>query len=136
HYLKARRGQPVEIRPYWSVLESVGDAAPAGDRRAELVEHLVPAVRRRLISDVPLGALLSGGVDSSAVVALMAGIADGGVNTFSIGFKDRAFDESDYARAVAERYRTRHDVRQLDPDDFSLIPRLPQIYDEPFGDIS
>jgi asparagine synthase (glutamine-hydrolysing) len=136
HYLKAQRGQPIEVRSYWSVLDGVIGAPTEGDHRAELVERLMPAVRRRLISDVPLGALLSGGVDSSAVVALMSEVADGGVNTFSIGFKDRAFDESDYARTVAERYGTRHDVRQLDPDDFSLIPRLPQIYDEPFGDIS
>jgi asparagine synthase (glutamine-hydrolysing) len=134
HYMIARRGRPLEIKSYWSALDNF--AAPKTASPEELVERLTRAVGHRLISDVPLGALLSGGVDSSAIVALMAGLTSGQVNTFSIGFGDKAFDESEYALSVANRYGTNHDLRQVDPDDFSLIPRLPEIYDEPFGDIS
>lgn len=134
HYMVAQRGRDIQIRRYWSALDNF--AAPKNPSTEELVGRLSAAVRRRLISDVSLGALLSGGVDSSAIVALMAGQSSGPVNTFSIAFGERAFDESAYALAVAERYGTIHDVRQVDADDFSLIPRLPEIYDEPFGDIS
>ncbi len=79
--------------------------------------------------------MLSGGVDSSAVVALMAG-QSAKPNTFSIAFAERDYDESKYAREVAERYHTNHTVQQVDANDFSLLPRLPDIYDEPFGDVS
>jgi asparagine synthase (glutamine-hydrolysing) len=135
HYLKACRGRDLEVRAYWSVLDQLRSPQAPG-RTEELVERLERAVRQRLVADVPLGALLSGGVDSSAVVALMASGGEGRINTFSIGFEDPSYDESGYAKAVADRYRTDHRVRLLDPDDFSLISRLPDIYDEPFGDIS
>jgi asparagine synthase (glutamine-hydrolysing) len=79
---------------------------------------------------------LSGGVDSSAVVALMASSTQTQVDTFSIGFGEREFDETAYACAVAKRYGTRHRMRRVSADDISLVRRLPQIYDEPFGDIS
>lgn len=134
HYLLARRGRDPEIRRYWSLLEM---APEPGRTPPELVaERLGEAVRRRLVSDVPLGALLSGGVDSSAVVALMASGTESRVDTFSIGFGEREFDETSYARAVAERYGTRHRVRRVNADDISLVGRLPEIYDEPFGDVS
>jgi asparagine synthase (glutamine-hydrolysing) len=134
HYLLARRGRDPEIRRYWSLLEM---APEPGRTPPELVaERLGEAVRRRLVSDVPLGALLSGGVDSSAVVALMASGTESRVDTFSIGFGEREFDETSYACAVAERYGTRHRVRRVSADDISLVGRLPEIYDEPFGDIS
>jgi len=84
---------------------------------------------------VPLGAFLSGGVDSSAIVALMAGAIDP-VNTFSIGFKQAAFDESAYAERVARQYRTRHLGRIVDADDFDFVGRLATIYEEPFADSS
>jgi asparagine synthase (glutamine-hydrolysing) len=93
-------------------------------------------VRYCLVADVPLGAFLSGGVDSSGVVATMAGLVPDPVNTFSIGFGRSPEDESPYARAVAERYRTNHVTRHVDADDTSLLPRLAAIYDEPFGDAS
>jgi len=134
HYMVVRRGSSLTPRSYWSLLDNFGGARASSE--AALVEHLTGAVKRRLISDVPLGALLSGGVDSSAIVSLMAGLSPEAINTFSIAVKDKAYDESEYARTVAERYGTRHDVREVDANDFSLIPRLPQIYDEPFGDIS
>jgi asparagine synthase (glutamine-hydrolysing) len=135
HVLLARRGRPIAIRRYWSLLDAISaNDAPASD--AALVERLAGAVRSRLVSDVPLGALLSGGVDSSAVVALMAGCAEGPVRAFSISFGERGFDESDYARQVAAMYGADHDVRQVRADDFELMRRLPEIYDEPFGDYS
>lgn len=135
HLMLARRGRPLEIRRYWSVLDTLS-TAEAADSEAALVERLGAAVRSRLVSDVPLGALLSGGVDSSAVVAMMAGSAEGRVRAFSISFGERAFDESDYARQVAAMYGADHDVRQVRADDFDLMRRLPEIYDEPFGDVS
>jgi asparagine synthase (glutamine-hydrolysing) len=134
HYLVARRGRPIQIRPYWSLLEVASEPGPPS--AGMLSERLGDAVKRRLVSDVPLGALLSGGVDSSAIVALMAGHTQDPVSAFSIAFGERDHDESDYARRVAERYGARHDVQQIDANAFDLLPRLPEIYDEPFGDVS
>lgn len=87
-----------------------------------------------MISEVPLGAFLSGGVDSSAVVAVMARISDAPVNTCSISFDDPAFDETRFAQLVAERYKTRHYVDQVASDDFGLIDTLAGLYDEPYAD--
>jgi asparagine synthase (glutamine-hydrolysing) len=90
----------------------------------------------QMISDVPLGAFLSGGVDSSAVVAMMAESAAGAVNTCSISFGDPKYNESEHAEAVARRYGTAHRVQQVDPNDFSLVDKLVDIYDEPYADSS
>jgi asparagine synthase (glutamine-hydrolysing) len=136
HSLTAQRGRPIALRSYWNALDGLHRPRRDEDFAADLVERLRRAVQSRLISDVPLGALLSGGVDSSAVVALMTTPGGEAVNTFSIAFADRAFDETGYANAVAERYGARHTVREVDPDNFDLLPRLPEIYDEPFGDVS
>jgi asparagine synthase (glutamine-hydrolysing) len=102
----------------------------------ELIRRLRESVKLRLISDVPLGAFLSGGVDSSGVVAMMAGLSPEPVVTCSISFGDPAYNESAYAKAVADRYGTRHHVEQVDPDDFSLVDRLAGLYDEPYADSS
>ena len=104
-----------------------GGTARAADARS---------VRLRLISEVPLGAFLSGGVDSSAVVATMAGLSAEPVNTCSIAFADPAYDESAYALKVAERYKTRHFVDRVESDDFDLIDTLARLYDEPYADSS
>jgi asparagine synthase (glutamine-hydrolysing) len=137
HTLAVRRGRPVPapVR-YWDVPFRRG--APIGTEEAchELVERLREAVRIRLISEVPLGAFLSGGVDSSAVVSCMAGLQETPVNTCSISFREAEFDESRYAAAVAERYRTRHYVETVDADNFSLVGRLASLYDEPYADSS
>ena len=89
-----------------------------------------------MISEVPLGAFLSGGVDSSAVVATMARISSDPVNTCSISFDDPAFDETRFAQMVAERYHTRHFVDHVASDDFDLVDQLAGIYDEPYADSS
>jgi asparagine synthase (glutamine-hydrolysing) len=133
HVMIARRGAQPQLRAYWSLLDAAAAASEADPKL--LIDRLGEAVRRRLIADVPLGALLSGGVDSSAVVALMAD-AGGRARTFSIGFSESDYDESAHARLVAERYGANHATRQVSADDFSLLPRLAQIYDEPFGDVS
>jgi len=93
-------------------------------------------VRIRMVAEVPLGAFLSGGVDSSAVVAVMARLSDDPVNTCSISFGDPEFNEAQYAAMVAERYTTTHRVEQVDPEDFDLVERLADLYDEPYADSS
>ena len=92
------------------------------------------AVRRRLVADVPLGALLSGGSDSAIVVAQMAKAASEPVRTFTVGFADERYDERPYARAVAERWATRHEEVVLEPDAAATLPRLAAAFDEPLGD--
>jgi asparagine synthase (glutamine-hydrolysing) len=137
HTLLVRRGAPQpEAREYWDVpFKPVGPLSEA-DACAELVDRLREAVRIRMVSEVPLGAFLSGGVDSSAVVALMAEASAEPVNTCSISFGDAAFDESAYALQIARRYRTRHHVERVESDDCDLIDLLARVYDEPFADSS
>jgi asparagine synthase (glutamine-hydrolysing) len=137
HTLTIQRGKSVgEPREYWDVQFTLECNVSVEDAQAELVERLRESVRLRMISEVPLGAFLSGGVDSSAVVAMMAGISAAPVNTCSISFSDPAFDESRYAQQVADRYRTRHFVDRVENDDFDLIDVLAGLYDEPYADSS
>ncbi len=137
HHLTVVRGrhraEPVQ---YWD-LSFDGDWEFRTEEQAqhELLDQMREAVRMRLISEVPLGAFLSGGVDSSAVVAMMAETSDL-VNSFSIGFTQAAYDETQYADDVATLYNTRHYKRIVDADDFSLVARLATVYDEPFADAS
>ncbi len=97
-------------------------------------EEVAAAVRKRLVADVPLGALLSGGIDSAIVVALMAQASPEPVRTFTVGFADERYDERAFARAVAERYATRHEEIVLEPDAAATLPRLAAAFDEPLGD--
>jgi asparagine synthase (glutamine-hydrolysing) len=137
HTLTVRRGQPApKPREFWDVPFQLLPAMRLQEAQSELIERLREAVRIRLVAEVPLGAFLSGGVDSSAVVAMMAGLSDQPVKTCSIAFTEAAYDESDYARMVAERYRTEHHVDTVEADDFSLIDELAHLYDEPFADSS
>jgi asparagine synthase (glutamine-hydrolysing) len=127
---------------YWSLREQVvaGQGARIGDETeaaAELQRLLSVAIKRQCLSDVPLGAFLSGGIDSSAIVALMQAQATQPVRTFTIGFSAGAFNEAEDARKVAAHLGTSHTELYVDPKTaMDVIPRLPQMYDEPFADSS
>ncbi|MDT7934707.1 MAG: amidotransferase 1, exosortase A system-associated [Sphingomonadaceae bacterium] len=137
HTLRLRHGQPPPApRRYWNVAFEPTLKGSADDLAAELAERVRAAVASRMVADVPVGAFLSGGVDSSAVVAMMAGLSAEPVRTCTIGFDVAALDETGYAAQVAERYGTAHRTRVVDPNDFSLIDRLAGAYDEPFADAS
>jgi asparagine synthase (glutamine-hydrolysing) len=127
-------GEP-RARPYWSPCNNVLQGPDGDDEWLALVREAVgAAVRKRLVADVPLGALLSGGIDSAIVVALMAQASSEAVRTFTVGFDDTAYDERPFARAVAERYGTRHEEIVLEPDAAATVPRLAAAFDEPLGD--
>jgi asparagine synthase (glutamine-hydrolysing) len=135
--LSYRVGEPrPEPRLYWDVRFEADRPVSLEDACAELRDRLAEAVRIRMVSEVPLGAFLSGGVDSSAVVAAMAGLSTDPVKTCSIAFDVASHDESGYAAMVAQRYRTDHQVEQVKSDDFSLLERLVDLYDEPYADSS
>jgi asparagine synthase (glutamine-hydrolysing) len=137
HTLAIRRGEPLpEPREYWDVRFRLDSPISEADAMAELQHRLRESVKLRMIAEVPLGAFLSGGVDSSAVVQAMAGLSAGPVNTCSIAFDDPAFNESEFAKLVAQRYGTNHRVETVSSDDFDLIDTLAQLYDEPFADSS
>ena len=137
HTLTIRRGQSVpQPKEYWDVRFTGGNPVSTEDACAELVHRLKESVKLRMISEVPLGAFLSGGVDSSAVVAMMAEQSEGPVNTCSIGFDDPQFNESAFAQTVAERYQTQHRLEVVKSDDFDLIDTLARLYDEPYADSS
>ena len=137
HTLAIRRGQPVgEPREYWDVRFTLDNPMTEQDAGDELVRRLRESVNLRMIAEVPLGAFLSGGVDSSAVVQAMAGLSNGPVNTCSIAFDDPAFNESEFAQMVADRYQTNHRVETVKSDDFGLIDTLAKLYDEPYADSS
>ncbi len=135
--LTIRHGQAMPSpRQYWDVCFDSRSPMDEDEAGKELMARLKEAVDIRLIAEVPLGAFLSGGVDSSAVVTMMAELSDKAVNTCSISFGDPKFNEARYAAQVAERYHTDHQVEEVNPDDFDLIDKLANLYDEPFADSS
>jgi asparagine synthase (glutamine-hydrolysing) len=137
HTLTLKVGQArLEPKKYWDLPFTPHVGMTDRDIEGELIVRLREAVESHLIADVPLGAFLSGGVDSSAIVAMMAKISDDPVNTCSIAFNDPAFDESEYARQVAEQYKTRHQCETVDKDDYGLLDTLAGLYDEPYADSS
>jgi len=137
HTLTLRHGQGLpEPKPYWDVTFTQDNPISAEDAVHELRARLDESVRLRLMAEVPLGAFLSGGVDSSAVVATMASVSSTQVRTCAIGFDDPKFNESAFAQQVAERYHTDHHLEIVKSDDFDLIDTLARLYDEPFADSS
>ena len=135
--LTLQRGtQQCQPRQYWDVSFENKHQGSEQALADELIVRLREAVDIRTNADVPLAAFLSGGVDSSAVVAMMAGLSDEPINTCSISFGDPKFNEAQFAEKVANRYHTNHHVEQVDPNDFSLIDRLAGVYDEPYADSS
>ena len=137
HTLEFRVGDArPRIEQYWDVSFEPDERITLDDACDQLRERLTEAVRIRMMSEVPLGAFLSGGVDSSAVVAAMAGLSTDPVKTCSIAFDVPEFDESNYAAMVAQRYKTDHHVETVGSDDFGLIDKLVDLYDEPFADSS
>ncbi len=135
HYLVARAGQ-VEVTRYWSLSYNPKREESEAALTEELDYLLGRAVERRLVADVPIGAMLSGGLDSSAVVALMRRATSGGIKTFSIGFDQPEYDERRYARSVATVFGTEHQELIVRPDAAALLPRLVYHYNEPFADSS
>ena len=129
----------IEVREYWSPFnnEKTEENLSLAEAELRLTELLKQSVKRRLISDVPLGVFLSGGIDSSAISALAQNENPGKIKTFSIGFEDPSFDESKYASLVSQFLGTEHHEQQMTPADLlNIIPNLPDILDEPMADAS
>ena len=137
HYMMLERGKPVPAPTRWWAPDfSRRIRASEGEAAEHLVHLMRAAVTDRMVADVPLGAFLSGGVDSSAVVALMAEASPKAVKTCTIGFDQAALDETAYARAIAERFATDHRTRTVSPGDFALVDKIADMFDEPFADAS
>ncbi len=135
HYLLLQDGQ-ASLHRYWALRHTPKRSDPEPALVEELLARLGEAVRLRLISDVPVGALLSGGLDSSAVVALIRRVSSGPIRTFSIGFDRPDYDETRYAREVAQHLGTEHHELVVKPDAVSGVPQLVWHYNEPFADSS
>jgi len=138
-YLTARPGSTPKVQAYWDLpladLQFGGRRRSLGVTALDLRDELTRSVRERLVSDVPLGIFLSGGLDSSIVAALAARERNGDIDTFSISFADPSYDESAYARHVSQTIGSRHHERRVDAADLlALIPRLGELLDEPLGD--
>ncbi len=137
HYQLLRHDAPAPAPvKWWDVSFAERRPGRAADLEAELLHLLRQAVTSRMTADVPLGAFLSGGVDSSSVVALMAEVSRDPVRTCSIGFDVAALDETTYAQSVAERFATDHRARTVSPDDFEHVDTIAAMFDEPFADAS
>ncbi len=135
HYAVWRDGR-LDVKCYWQPDFNQEVDRPWNDYVAETRELLTDAVRLRLQSDVPLGTFLSGGIDSTIVVGLMSQLAGGRIKTFSIGFRDPRYDETRWAREVANRFGTEHHELQVEPKAAEILPRLIWHYDEPMADSS
>lgn len=135
HLAVWREGE-LAVRPYWQPDFNVEEERPAADYARQLRELLTSSVQMRLMSEVPLGAFLSGGVDSTIIVGLMQKLSAEPVRTFSIGFPVAEYDETRYARLVAERLGTIHEEFRVEPDALDVLPKLVWHYDEPFADSS
>lgn len=137
HLISITKGQSPEVKKYWDVATISTSQMSLKESIDGFEELFIESVRLRLRSDVPLGAFLSGGVDSSAVVALMSELSTSPVNTFTICNTDKLYDESEYARIISEKFNTIHRTLTIGPKDFlELVPSVIEQYDEPFADSS
>ena len=142
HLLSWSQGGACEVRPYWTLSDTIaeGRGRRLTDPTAaveELDGHLRAAVGEQMVADVPLGAFLSGGIDSSTIAAIMQSLADRPVRTFTIGFDDPRFNEAQHGAAVAAHLGTDHTCRTVTVADAkAIVPRLGAIFDEPFADAS
>lgn len=136
HTMTVNRQGIMSCKPFWEVTYTSYDDWSREELEARLLSELRRSVRYRMISDVPVGAFLSGGVDSSAIVALMCEHTDQRIKTYSIGFRDApGYDELEHARAVADRFGTDHHEKIVTPEDIrTFLPRVVDIYDEPLAD--
>jgi asparagine synthase (glutamine-hydrolysing) len=136
HYLTCTRSGDLRVEHYWRLPDARTSAAPEAQIAEELEALLRESVRLRLRADVPVGVMLSGGIDSGMVTALTAQATAAPVSTFSVGFEEESHDELPYARMVAQRYGTRHHEIVLRPQLVDVLPRLVRHYNEPFADSS
>ncbi len=136
HYLLWQDGK-YRVERYWDLDFTKKIKLKNEEEYAELLwQKLTESVKLRMISDVPLGAFLSGGIDSSTVVGIMSGLSRLPVKTFSVGFDEESFSELKYAKTVAERFGTEHYEFKVQPDVMEILPKLVWHYNEPFGDSS
>lgn len=137
HYMKVSfLGEIIEIKEYWDISFEEDNTKSEQEWLEELDNTLRDSVKKHLVSDVPFGAFLSGGIDSSLVVKYMSEIQEKKVDTFSMGFKEEAFNELNYAREVSIKYNTNHHEEIVTPDALNILPELVSHYGEPFGDSS
>lgn len=137
HYLTLQTGGDPVVTEYWDLTLPTHPARISiEDATDQLLELLRDSTACRMVADVPLGAFLSGGVDSSAVVAMMTAASKRPVITCSVGFPEQEYDETSHARAVASRFATRHTEYRMGPDLTETVPLLPRYFDEPFADSS
>ncbi|MGO9110522.1 MAG: asparagine synthase (glutamine-hydrolyzing) [Thermoguttaceae bacterium] len=135
-HLAIYREDRIEIRPYWQPDFRIEERLSSGEYASRLRSQLTAAVEARLQSEVPLGAFLSGGLDSTIVVGLMRQLVAGPLRTFSIGFPVPEYDETRYARLAAARFQTTHEEFRVEPKAVEILPRLVWHFDEPFADSS
>jgi len=138
HRMLLTKGMTALPQPeqYWDIPTEWSADVSTNEAETELIQRFKEAVWIRMVADVPLGAFLSGGVDSSAVVAMMSQLQSDPVNTCAIGFDVPTFNETEFAQMVADRYQTHHQVKVVSQNDFALIDQLADLYDEPFADSS